>query len=80
MMLGKRGALRVLSFFLHISNSIAGAAMGCRVLPAPRRAPYNLPHFAAGGTGYWNAHQKKDVCNYRNTRRKTTENDIIRER
>lgn len=59
MMLGKRGALRVLSFFLHISNSIAGAAMGCRVLPAPRRAPYNLPHFAAGGTGYWNAHQKK---------------------
>lgn len=27
-------------FFRHINNETAGAFLGCRVLPAPRRAPY----------------------------------------
>lgn len=29
-----------LYFFRHINNETAGAFLGCRVLPAPRRAPY----------------------------------------
>lgn len=44
-----------LQFFLHINSvtdKTAGAFLGCRELPAPRRAPEHLPHFAAGGTGY----------------------------
>lgn len=79
MMLGKRGALRVLSFFLHISNSIAGAFLGCRELPAPRRAPERLPQNAAGGTGYWNARPGR-MCATIETHDEKRQKTTIRER
>lgn len=45
--------------FRHINSEadkIAGAILGCRELPAPRRAPELLNAPASNGTGYLFAH------------------------
>ena len=51
-----RGSFVMLYFFRHINNETAGAFLGCRELPAPRRAPELLNAPASNGTGYLFAH------------------------
>ena len=101
----KRGALRVLSFFVymttrtethardrarvsfvilyffrHINNETnknRRGNFGVQGSPCPSESPVHLTHFCGRWYGVLKCAPRKNVCTYRNTRRKATENDTI---
>lgn len=66
-------------FFLYIQRNRRGV-FGVQGSPCPSESPGTLAAFCGRWYGVLKCAPRENVCNYRNTRRKTTENDIIRER
>lgn len=53
---------------------------GVQGSPCPSESPVHLTHFCGRWYGVLKCAPGENMCNYRNTRRKTTESNIIRER
>lgn len=77
---GKSQERRASRFSFQRNQQNRRGVFGVQGTPCPSESPVHLTHFCGRWYGVLKCAPRENVCNYRNTRRKTTENDIIRER